>query len=282
MNINPENNKAIGYLQDYNPRIIVMMPVKNAKNMIMSSLLSLANQTGVRRKMLVLISDDHSQDHWETDSNLKEILSDKRFLIIKPPIGFNDVHQNRNFLINFSKRYAKNLEILLRLDADDLLEESNIVQIIENYFFSSTVYFYQPDTRTVCHLLLMGNTLSCYGLKLNRINCASNRLKNSLYLLEQLDAMRHGIPEAELPSCNLIWKPELPIWYPALKSAEDHLLLTHCLLRYKNNDFYLEEEKLYANYSLSGDMTANNKRADIYLQSRQFIFNYASWNYGQN
>jgi len=280
MNISPENNKAIGYLRDYDPSIIVMMPAKNVKNVITQSLLSLANQVGVTRKMLVLISDEHSQDNWENDSNLKNILSDKRFLIIKPPTGFNNVNQKRNFLIDVSKSYAKNLAILLRLDADDFLEESNIIQSIENYFFSSTFYFYKPDTRTACHLLLMGNALSCDGLKLNRINCASNRLKNNPSLLEQLDAMRYGSPEAELPSCNLIWKPEMPIQYPALKSAEDHLLLTHCLLTYKNR-FYIEEEKLYANYSLSGNMTANNKRAEIYLQSRQFIFNYAA-NYGQN
>jgi len=281
MNISPENNQAIAYLQDYEPSIIVMMPVKNAKHLMNQSLLSLANQVGVTRKMLVLILDDHSQDNWENDSNIKDILSDKRFLIIKPPTGFNSIHQNRNFLINFSKYYANNLEILLRLDADDFLAESNIIHIIENYFFSSTFYFYKPDTRTACHLLLMGNALSCDGLKLNRINCASNRLKkNNPYLLEQLDAMRYGVAEAELPSCNLIWQPEMPIKYPALKSAEDHLLLTHCLLTYKNQ-FYIEEEKLYANYSLSGSMTANNKRAEIYLQSRQFIFNYAA-NYGQN
>jgi hypothetical protein len=282
MNISPENKKAIGYLRDYEPSIIVMMPLKNAKNVTTQSLLSLANQAGVTRKMLVLISDAHSPDNWENDSNIKEIILDKRFLIIKPPTGFNNIHQNRNFLITFSKYYTNKLEILLRLDADDFLEESNIIHTIENYFFSSTFYFYKPDTRTACNLLLMGNALSCNSLKLNRINCASNRLKNNnSYLLEQLDAMRYGIPEAELPSCNLIWKSDMPIQYPALKSAEDHWLLTHCLLKYKNEHFYIEEEKLYANYSLSGNLTANNKRAEIYLQSRQFIFNYAA-NYGQN
>jgi hypothetical protein len=281
MNISPENNKAIGYLRDYDPSIIVMMPIKNAKNVMAQSLLSLANQAGVTRKMLVLISDDHSQDNWENHINIKEILSDKRFLTIKPPTGFNNVNQNRNFLIDFSTSYANNLEILLRLDADDFLEESNIIHTIEKYFFSSTFYFYKPYTHTECNLLLMGNTLSCHGLKLNRINCASNRLKNNPFLLEQLDAMRYGIPEAELPSCNLIWKPEISIQYPALKSAEDHLLLTHCLLKYKNDHFYIEEEKLYANYSLSGNLTTNNKHAEIYLQSRQFIFNTAL-NYEQN
>lgn len=281
MNISPANKKAIGYLRDYEPSIIVMMPVKNAKNVITQSLLSLANQVGVTRKMLVLISDDYSQDNWENNSNIKDILSDKRFSIIKPPTGFNNVHQNRNFLIIFSKYYANKLEILLRLDADDFLEESNIIHTIEKYFFSSTFYFYKPDTRTQCNLLLMGNALSCDGLKLNRINCASNRLKHNPFLLERLDAMRYGIHEAELPSCNLIWKPDMPIHYPALKSAEDHFLLTNCLLKYKKDHFYIEEEKLYANYSLSGNMTANNKHVEIYLQSRQFIFNYA-WNYGQN
>ena len=275
MNISPENNKAIGYLRDYDPSIIVMMPVKNAKNVMAQSLCSLANQVGVTRKMLVLISDDHSEKHWENQFNIKEILSDKRFLMIKPPTGFNKVSQNRNFLIEFSITYANNLKMLLRLDADDFLEESNILCTIEKYFFSSTFYFYKPYTRTQCNLLLMGNALSCDGFKLNRINCASNRLKNNPSLLEQLDAMRYGLPEAELPSCNLIWKPELPIQYPALKSAEDHFLLTHCLLKYKKEDFYIEEEKLYANYSLSGNVTANNKQAEIYLQSRQFIFNTA-------
>jgi len=279
MNISLKNQKAIGYLQNYDPRIIIMMPVKNAKQAITQSLLSLANQVGVTRKILVLISDDQSQNNWGNESNIKDILSDQRFLMIKT--RFNHIYQNRNFLINFSKFYAKNLEILLRLDADDFLEESNIIHTVEKYFFSSTFYFYKSDTRTACHLLLMGNALSCHGLKLNRINCAFNQLKNHQYLLERLSAMRYGISEAELPSCNLIWKPEMPIQYPALKSAEDHWLLTHCLLKYKNDDFYIEEEKLYANYSLSGNLTANNKRAEIYLQSRQFIFNDA-FNYGQN
>jgi hypothetical protein len=91
MNLSPENNKAIGYLRDYEPSIIVMMPVKNAKNVMAQSLLSLANQAGVTRKMLVLISDDHSEEHWENQFNIKEILSDKRFLMIKPPTGFNNI-----------------------------------------------------------------------------------------------------------------------------------------------------------------------------------------------
>lgn len=279
MNISLKNQKAIGYLQNYDPRILVMMPVKNAKPVIIQSLLSLANQVGVMRKMLVLISDDQSKNHWETDSNIKNILSDQRFLRVKT--RFNHISQNRNFLIDFPKYYAKNLEILLRLDADDFLEESNIIHTVEKYFFSSTFYFYKPQTRQTCHWLLMGNTLSCNGLKLNRINYATNQLKNRQYLLERLSAMRYGLAEAELPSCNLIWKSEHSIHYPALKSAEDHLLLTDCLLRYKNDRFYIEEEKLYANYSLSGNLTANNKQAKIYQQSRQFIFNYAL-NYGQN
>jgi hypothetical protein len=129
----------------------------------------------------------------------------------------------------------------------------------------------------------MGNSLSCNRKKINQINCASNKLKNPKYLLDRLYAMSDGLLEAELPSCNLIWKSEIPVQYPAIKSAEDHFLLTKYLLNHKGYNFYIEEEKLYANYSLSGNMTANNKHAKIYLQSRQFIFNYAlNYYYGKN
>jgi glycosyltransferase involved in cell wall biosynthesis len=137
MNIN--HKKAIDYLQAYDPRIIVMMPVKNAKNLISQSLLSLANQVNVTRKMLVLIADDNSQDNWENDISIKDIISDHRFVVIKT--HFNNVYKNRNFLIEFSKDYAKNLEIMLRLDADDFLEETNIIYTIEKYLFSSAFTF---------------------------------------------------------------------------------------------------------------------------------------------
>ncbi len=254
--------KNIEYIQKYSPDIVIMMPVKNVSKTIEKSIVSILSQVNITKKFLIVISDDNSTDDWIIKYNF--LLKNKNIVLFNN--CFNSVTTNRNFLINIIKNINKNC-IVFRLDGDDSLTSDNIIYRIEKKFQL------QSNKKNI-KLYLGGNYLFQQGVLLKKVNQASNQLLHQKYLLDQLYYMSKGISENELPSCNLVMTSELLDYYPNLKSAEDHLLLVKYLM-FNKKYMYIDEELFYANYSLSGNMTNNNKKDMIYLESRERIFNFA-------
>ena len=81
--------------------------------------------------------------------------------------------------------------------------------------------------------------------------------------------MSEGIPEAELPSCNVFMPPNSLQDYPEISSAEDHFLFVRLLLNDKNLKIEFAEDILLMIYNLSGSKTADNKQTEKYLSARK-------------
>ena len=60
--------------------------------------------------------------------------------------------------------------------------------------------------------------------------------------------------------------------YPNLESAEDHALLVEYLLDSNQYQWYFAENLLTTIYSLSGNITQDNKNSKSYLDCRKKIY----------
>jgi len=93
-------------------------------------------------------------------------------------------------------------------------------------------------------------------------------------LLQRLSAMEQELPEAELPSCNLILNARSRVIYPAIDSAEDHWLVAFLLIHHKAHGV-LAERVYWADYSLAGAATRSNRQQEQYAASRRRLYDSA-------
>ena len=85
--------------------------------------------------------------------------------------------------------------------------------------------------------------------------------------------MSEGVPEGELPSCNLFVKPEFLLPYPDVDSGEDHALLVHYLMNQEKYDIFFAENLLLTIYNLDGATTQSKKKSKTYINCRQELYN---------
>lgn len=257
-------------IKAFTPELVVMIPIKDGAQTIKRTLLSFLNQKGYSRRVMAIISDDNSQDNWRESS--AELLKESLFSVVKTAQGSS--YANRNFLLGLIRRTSSGIKAVIRLDSDDYFENSYVLRTVERQFFTSTHHLYRYSPPQSCNMLLLGNSLSRQGMREKSVNRALNSLKRESYLLERLEAMSRGYAEAELPSCNLVWSPETNLFYPPIKSAEDHFLLTDVLIKHKSYNLRIDEDELLVNYSLSGETTASNRQSRDYIRARKALFNY--------
>ena len=117
---------------------------------------------------------------------------------------------------------------------------------------------------------MVGNYLRLDGKVIDRVNRATPKLADTIYLLNRLKQMSEGIAKAELPSCNVFMTPNSLQDYPEISSAEDHFLLVRLLLSDKKIEF--AEDILLTIYNLSGNKTADNKQTEKYLNARKQLY----------
>lgn len=244
-------------------RIAILVTSHNSIKTILNTLQSIYNQKNCS-DFIVLISDDHSSDDLEI--KLYKILKDFRTLYFK--VNFKSVYKNRNFLLNLVYTYGYSIEIIIRCDSDDMFYDNFVLSKIEKSFFT------RSTIRKKCNFLLSGNTLYKDKKNTGNINLATNLLKDKEYLLNRLYLMSQNQSEYELPSCNFVFTKEYKLFYPEIKSAEDHYMLVNSLIRYKNNNFRIDENFVSINYSINGNLTLENKK-DEYLVRRKNLFNFA-------
>ena len=258
MNLN--NLYYIEKLKLSKAKIAILVTSHNSIKTIFNTLQSIHNQENCS-DYIILISDDHSNDN--LNKELCMILKDLRVLYFK--VTFKSVYKNRNFLLNLVYTYGYIIEIIIRCDSDDMFYDNYVLSKIEKSFFSSSTI------RKKCNFLLSGNTLYKNKKNTGNINLATNLLKDQEYLLNRLYLMSKNQPEYELPSCNFVFKKEYKLFYPKIKSAEDHFMLVDSLIKYKNNNFRIDEDFVSINYSLSGNLTLKNKKTE-YLNRRKDLY----------
>jgi len=260
MNIN--NLQSIEKVKFSKAKIAVVITAHNSLKTIVKTLQSIYNQKNCS-DYIVLISDDFSNEKIKTVLNTK--IQDTRFIYFE--VNFHSVYKNRNYLLHIVYQYGYNIELIIRCDSDDMFYDDFVLSRIEKSFFTSSTI------RKKCDFLLGGNTLYQNAKDTNKINLATNLLKNNNYLLDRLYCMSQGYVEFELPSCNFVFKKGYDLFYPSIKSAEDHFLLVYSLMCYKKHSFRIDEDLMIMHYSLSGSLTKNNKKTD-YLIRRKELYDF--------
>ncbi|GIV25510.1 MAG: hypothetical protein KatS3mg026_1202 [Bacteroidia bacterium] len=246
----------------YHPReqILICMLAKNAERTIERAIYSFINQKNVRRELVLLIGLDESDDG--TEQIVRKIMrTHANILLVDVPRG--SVAQKRNFLNEYVRQNFPHCVLIGRLDADDAIYSEDTLSHVEHIF-----------EREKFDVLLAGNKQIKKGRVLNWVNRATPKLLEEKYLLRRLRAMAQNKPRAELPSCNTFITPWVEVEYPDQKSAEDHWFVVLLILQKDKIKIYAAEELIYSYYTLNGNLTETNKRAEDYKESRIRLYHF--------
>ncbi|OAV75651.1 UDP-glucose 4-epimerase [Bacteroidales bacterium Barb7] len=239
-------------------KIVIAMPLHNGAKTIRRAISSFVNQKNIRRKLILVIGNDHSTDEW-----MKEIND-----LITENIIIQNIHGGKSYIVrnkinDYILNNIKNVSYIGRLDADDELADEFIISKLEKIMDEI-----RPD------VILAGNYIRTRNKIIKRVNIADKSLLDISCLLGRLRKMSLCVPEAELPSCNTFIKPECMITYPPEESAEDHWFTVELILKSNVLKIHVAENLLYSIYSLSGNLTELNKEKDKYINSRKKLYEY--------
>ena len=251
---------SLGFNSDavFNSKIILSIVIKNGQQTILRCLDSVLNQQGTDG-LGVLLLDDNFNDNWT--EVIQEQMRHPALVVHKCNVG--KISAIRNMAIHLAKEIFPEYQWLGRLDADDCLDNPHSIADTLRPILNST-----SETKWI----LAGNSLCEDGRILERKNLPSNRLMTKDGLIEATQGMSRGIPEAELPSCNLWLHRDMNVTYPAVLSAEDHWLVAFLLAKHTDSGL-LRPETLYACYTLGGQATLNSRRSRHYRSSRELLNN---------
>ncbi len=240
-------------------KIVIGMALKNGARFVKRAVESVLNQKGLKRDIILLIVNDGSTDNWK--EVLAERFSDSR--IIFQNVNLGSSFAVRNFILDYARNNIQNVDYIGRLDADDQLVNDMTLCKIEEIMDKES-----PD------VIIAGNLQSKGGKIKEWVNVADKKLLTDEYVKERLYLMSKGIPEGELPSCNIFIKPSVNIAFRNKVSAEDHWFTVDLLLNRNKLKIHVADDLLYAIYSLDGVTTKINKNRGAYLQSRIELYKY--------
>ncbi len=238
--------------------ILIGMPLKNNENTLRRAVESVFKQRNLNRKLILFIVNDGSTDNWK--DKISDYLDNCE--IIVENVKFGRVHAVRNYILDYVYQNLQEVEYIGRLDADDRIVDSDTLSRIEN-----VMNLYSPD-------VIMAGNIQVENGQIVGINRADKRLLDDDYLESRLFQMANGNLTGELPSCNTFVKPSVSIRYKNVRSAEDHWYTVDLLLNKDKYDIYIAEDILYSVYTLSGNVTRENKEKNIYLKSRRMLYQY--------
>ena len=255
----PDSERIKSMLREVKKQYIAVgIAMLNGEKTIRRCLLSVLGQQNLNRELIIVLANDDSSDNWEKET--ADLMQDRRIHILN--LNNHDVVKTRNDINSFIKHNFRGVVLIGRLDADDEYADEFVLSEIEKILDSRN-----PDA------ILAGNYLRQNGNVIVRKNLADKRLKNKEYVLKRLKQMAEGIPEGELPSCNLFVKPEFLLPYPDVESGEDHALLAHYLMNQDKYDIFFAENLLLTIYNLDGATTQNKKKSKSYVNCRQELYN---------
>jgi hypothetical protein len=170
-------------------------------------------------------------------------------------------YSSRNNLIRIANTMTT-CTWLIRLDADDtLVPDAKLVTVLKH---CSSKY----------DAVLAGNVQVNSNNRVIGHNYAIPGLLRPAVLLKRLTGMASGRFKDELPSCNLVLRLPCSHFYPAIRSAEDHFLLTKLLLKCSRR-IKIARCLLLTRYKVGGTTTVSNLQTNSYIKSRQKILEWA-------
>ncbi|MCR5184134.1 MAG: SDR family NAD(P)-dependent oxidoreductase [Opitutales bacterium] len=240
-----------------NQTIAIGVAMHNNASTIRRCIKSILNQKNLNRRLLIVLANDNSSDNWREE--ISDLLKDNRISLIN--LQNNNVVKTRNDINDYICNNYPSTVLIGRLDADDEYSGNEELSKIEKKFVNDS-----PD------VILCGNYLRQNNSIISRTNIADKRLKNVEYVLERLKSMSEGIPEGELPSCNIFVKPSAMQKYPDCQSGEDHAFLTYYLVNQDKYKICFAEELLPVIYNLDGNTTSSNKNGSQYIDCRKKLY----------
>lgn len=238
-------------------KIVIGIALHNGRKTIRRCLQSVLNQENLSSHLWVLIADDDSNDGWEEE--VSDLLALKNVRTIR--VKNNTTYKTRNDIHAYIRKYFGNVELIGRLDCDDVYSDNLVLSKIEQVYEQSGA-----------DVILAGNYLRLNEEVISRVNRATKDLLDSDCLINRLRDMSNGIAEAELPSCNVFMSKRSLCDYPAKNSAEDHFLLVDLLLGKNDYKIAIAEDVLLTIYNLNGKITADNKKLALYLEIRRELY----------
>lgn len=238
-------------------KIVIGIALHNGRKTIRWCLQSILNQENLSSHLWVLIADDDSNDGWEEE--VSDLLALTNVMTIR--VKNNATYKTRNDIHAYIRKYFGNVELIGRLDCDDVYSSNLVLSRIE-----------QVQEQSGADVVLAGNYLRLNDEVISRVNRATKDLLDYDYLINRLRDMSNGIAEAELPSCNVFMSKRSLCDYPAKNSAEDHFLLVDLLLGKNDYKIAIAEDVLLTIYNLNGKTTADNKRHALYLETRKELY----------
>lgn len=240
-----------------NQIIAIGVAMHNNAKTIRRCISSILNQKMVKRQLIIVLANDNSIDNWQQE--LSDLLNDKRIVVLQ--LHNNNVSKTRNAINNYICDNYPEAILIGRLDADDEYSGDQELSKIEQKFDDG-----YPD------VVLAGNYLRQNGVIIERKNLATKRMSNFNYVLERLKKMTQGIPEGELPSCNIFVKPNIMHPYPDIKSGEDHAFVVDYLANQDKYKICFAEDLLPVIYNLGGKATSTNKADTTYIECRNKLY----------
>ena len=235
------------------------MTVHNNAATIKDAVKSVLTQTGLKRQMKLIISFDNSTD--ESFAVVSAFLPDARIVILQTKL--NSAFENRNFIHSHIYNHLPECDYICRLDADDELENEQVLSRVEAYF-----------DETHFDVLLCSNRQKKDNKILDWVNKPDISLLVNAQLIQRLKELSEGNPKAEFPSCNTVFNAKLNVFYPEQNSAEDHWLLVELLLQKDWLNIQIAPELIYCIYSLNGSETSINLTEGNHKTSRIKLYEY--------
>lgn len=233
--------------------LVIGVAMRNGAASVGRALASVFEQEPIPRPVEVLLVDDGSTDAWQPAVRPYAGRPDLRII----STAHGSAWATRNAMLRDVRVRYDGGAYLARLDCDDELAGLDVLRRADELLRR-----HHPD------VLFLGNRLREHGRMLERVNRATPELAEPAHLGERLAGMAEGEPAAELPSCNTIIRTSVAFAYPPAKSAEDHWLTVDLLRRRAELRLRFGEELLWATYSLSGAVTARNRKGTTYRDSR--------------
>ena len=233
--------------------LVIGVAMRNGAASVGRALASVFGQEPIPRPVEVLLVDDGSTDAWR--AAVRPYAHRPELRVVSTAHG--SAWATRNAMLRDVRGRYNGGAYLARLDCDDELAGPDVLRRIDDLLRR-----HHPD------VLLLGNRLRERGRILERVNRATPELAEPAYLGGRLSGMADGEPSAELPSCNTIIRTGVAFAYPPAQSAEDHWLTVDLLLRRAELRLRFAEQLLWATYSLSGNVTARNRKGTTYRDSR--------------
>lgn len=241
-----------------NQCIVIGVAMHNNAATIRRCLSSIMKQQNVKRLIKIVVGNDNSTDNWREET--ADLIQDERVTLLE--LSNNHVVLTRNAINAFICNHYPNCVLVGRLDADDEYSSEYELSKIETVFDQEN-----PD------IISAGNYLRENNIVIARKNPTDKRLLDANYLCMRLQQMSYGIPEGELPSCNLFVRPMCLIPYPEMASGEDHALFVNYLTQQDKYKIFFAENLLPVIYNLGGKTTSTNWQSGNYIRCRKELFN---------